>query len=888
MSTYVQQVFRFGNDDGSESAATFYAAQNTNINPTISSNTNLTLRIAVANTAGGVISTRSWQLQYSYNGGTYTDITTSSSKVKAFDSSNLTDESSTTNRTTGASGTFVAGLISETGICDGGGTGFGLSRNLYTEFLYTLTLINADLSNGDTLDFQISLLNTYTVTPRITVTSGPPAYTVTPVGSLLIGGTATTPTLYGASGKLLANGIATQRTTGTYNPLGSLLSKGLATPRTTGLFVPTGQLLANGIALQRTGGTFLPSGSLSANGLSDTSSTGGSSSYTYSPSGGVGSVTAPHGGSPYVTGTVVNTGGGKKSTSPANSNHVRVGGTFNSVGGGVGAVQSPDGGHPVGGVAFAGSGRLGHTLTNGFGGDSGSDAEQGDGEGSGGGGTDTGFPTTSTTWTPCCLLPDKTKALCCNCTSYTWQWWEITEVDQFSDGACTGEDLNGNPFTVHPTGRCAKNTSSVLRILGPSPGEFGTGGAYNPQQGYCNWMSWPYVWDMYGGGGDPYYNGHGNPPTSDFMGLCYLVPFGGVGGDGTEHRVGWTMGCQAATSSVYVPPLIEYTSPDCVECIDGLWSDADHMIEWGSLEDCEAANGIGNCVCSIGEEPIYFGTEQDCIAYGCTSCQPVIVQEHTYTPPFPALWYLAWFGPCGCAGPVYVCTTSDHPLYGFYQPTSGLDNKDQCGNYYYQHWGALDATGPFDCTSGGKFTLLNFIQTNVALDTAPCSQNPCNIGTNVFMGCDPVCAAACNGYNFADCHACCGTNGIYATVEPMQSLKELPYSTWTVNDTNGNMLCCPSSATSGTLPPDAGTQQDIYSIADFSTPKMRFRYAQFGGDMEQVADDVWMMTYPPLKFEMKKIGSDYFVNGEKLEVICDDPLIAEGKINKKLLEVTFV
>lgn len=649
---------------------------------------------------------------------------------------------------------------------------------------------------------------------------------------------------------------------------------------------PVGSLTAKGVQVNRTTGTYGATGSLRPQGLGNGSQVG---SFSYSPSGGVGQVTAPHGGSPRVSGTF-NVGGAKRSTSPTNSDHVKVGGSFNSVGGKAGSVASPANSNNVKvGVSFSSAGgKLGHTLVNGFGGDSGGDAGQGDGEGSGGSsgnGNDTGFPTTSSTWTPCCLLPDKTNALCCGCTSYTWDWWEITEIDQFSDGGCWGEDLNGVSYYLPVTGNCGLNNSSALRFLGPSPGEFGTG-AWSPQQGNCNWMSWPYVWDIYGGGGDPFYNGHGNPPTSDMFGCCYLYP--NFPPTNCEKRMGWVMGCQPASSAVYVPPFTEWTSSECTECVDGLWSDVDHLIEWGSLEDCEAENGVGNCVCAEGTEPIYFGTEQDCINWGCSDCHEVIINEHSYTPAFPPLWYLSWFGPCGCGGPTYVCTTSDHPFYGRYQPTSGLDNVDQCGGYLYRDFGALDCTGPFDCTSGGRFVLLNFIQTNVALQDAPCSENPCNIGTNVVMGCDPVCASGCNGYDFTPCHACCGTNGIYATVAPMQSMKELPYTQWSVIDPNGNMLCCPSSATSGTLPPDSGETTSVMGMADFSTPKMRFRYAQFGGEFEQVDENVWLMNYPPLKFEMRKVGSDYFVNDVKLEIICDDPLIAEGRINNKLLEVTYV
>lgn len=247
------------------------------------------------------------------------------------------------------------------------------------------------------------------------------------------------------------------------------------------------------------------------------------------------------------------------------------------------------------------------------------------------------MPSKTEVFTPCCTLPEKVQALCCGCTSYTWQWWEITDVDQFSDGACSGTDLSGNPFVVHPTGRCGLNTTSALRFLGPSPAI----GAWSPQQLKCNWMSWPYVFEIFGGGGDPYYGGHGSPPTSEFMGLCYLIPFGGIGGPGAEKRVGWQMGCEPASSATTVPALIEWTSPDCTECGDGLYCDDSHDIEYGSLEDCQTYSpNPEQCKCCGEPEPQYFPTEQDCINFGCTSCHPVTIYPALYTPPFPSLWWL--------------------------------------------------------------------------------------------------------------------------------------------------------------------------------------------------------------------------------------------------------
>ena len=77
----------------------------------------------------------------------------------------------TTNRLTGGSGSFVAGKVSENGVV----TDLGWTANNYTEVLYSLQFIRADLANGDTIRFRV-LRNgattglTYTVTPTVNVT----------------------------------------------------------------------------------------------------------------------------------------------------------------------------------------------------------------------------------------------------------------------------------------------------------------------------------------------------------------------------------------------------------------------------------------------------------------------------------------------------------------------------------------------------------------------------------------------------------------------------------------------------------------------------------------------------------------------------------------------
>jgi hypothetical protein len=167
--------YRFYNDDGSESGATANAAQDTDISLNAYSDANIVLRIMVQETgSGGGSATDDWQLQYSKNAGAYTSITTGTTNVKGFNSSNLTDGGATTNRLTGGTGSFVAGLVSEDGLADN----LAVTLSNYTEFLYTLTVVAADTAAADTLDFRVlnnGGLITYTVVPTITVTKVAPA-----------------------------------------------------------------------------------------------------------------------------------------------------------------------------------------------------------------------------------------------------------------------------------------------------------------------------------------------------------------------------------------------------------------------------------------------------------------------------------------------------------------------------------------------------------------------------------------------------------------------------------------------------------------------------------------------------------------------------------------
>lgn len=170
--TQTQRAFRLY-EDGTESGSVAIDAENTNITRDLTSDSNLQLRVGVQMDGGSGMSTDDYQLQYSLNGGAYTNVTSASSVVKGFNSASLTDAASATQRLSAGSGSFIGGRVSEDGLADN----FNFNVAFHGELLYSLTVVSASVSNSDTIDFRVIRNSsatgmTFTVTPRITVSKG--------------------------------------------------------------------------------------------------------------------------------------------------------------------------------------------------------------------------------------------------------------------------------------------------------------------------------------------------------------------------------------------------------------------------------------------------------------------------------------------------------------------------------------------------------------------------------------------------------------------------------------------------------------------------------------------------------------------------------------------
>lgn len=167
--------------DGSEIFKSFTVAVSraylrTTVKRDVSADSKVHLRVRLQETGGASgVATDDYGLQYRKNGGTWTSITASSSGVQADTASSLTDGSATTNRGTNGisdgTGSFVAGEQEE---ANGVIEDFQLTASNFTELVWALKLIAADLADDDLLEFRVTLNGgspgiSQTVTPSIAV-----------------------------------------------------------------------------------------------------------------------------------------------------------------------------------------------------------------------------------------------------------------------------------------------------------------------------------------------------------------------------------------------------------------------------------------------------------------------------------------------------------------------------------------------------------------------------------------------------------------------------------------------------------------------------------------------------------------------------------------------
>jgi hypothetical protein len=229
--------FRFGADDGgTEATHGWHAAEDTNPGPTvIALDTTFLLRFCVQANATGLTNVDN-EFQYRKNGGTWTNITTTSNDVRAVAATALTNGSDCTKRLSGT-GTFESSAAGQTEDGSSGGTANDIANSGNSETECGLQLRSADLVAGDLIEFRLTrdggtLLDTYSVVPALQI----PVTASAGVGALTLAGAAASLLVsFGmAVGALALSGHAPTlqfaENTTIEVPAGSLIFKGPARP----------------------------------------------------------------------------------------------------------------------------------------------------------------------------------------------------------------------------------------------------------------------------------------------------------------------------------------------------------------------------------------------------------------------------------------------------------------------------------------------------------------------------------------------------------------------------------------------------------------------------------------------------------------------------------
>lgn len=155
---YKQYAYRFRNEDGTEATATWYAAQDTNVN--MFSTEKFRLRIGIQSWRNFHPVVGNFRLQYSENYGTWTNVPSSGTTghpVTFNNTGSLTDFGKTTQQLTGGSGTFnTTGRTYVSNIGDFYYEGvIDFYINEYAEFEYSLRLISGEVDPATVLRFRM-------------------------------------------------------------------------------------------------------------------------------------------------------------------------------------------------------------------------------------------------------------------------------------------------------------------------------------------------------------------------------------------------------------------------------------------------------------------------------------------------------------------------------------------------------------------------------------------------------------------------------------------------------------------------------------------------------------------------------------------------------------
>jgi hypothetical protein len=171
MERWTQTSFRYRDDDGSETAATW--RQSANVDDTLTLDTTYRMRFLITASHSGTGSADfTGGFEYNVDAAGWNAITTSSTNVRAVASADtswaISDDDATTEQMAGGA-TFVAGHMDETGTC----SAVSMSETQESEFELVFQLRSADLSGGEAVQIRMvdsaTALFLYSATPSISV-----------------------------------------------------------------------------------------------------------------------------------------------------------------------------------------------------------------------------------------------------------------------------------------------------------------------------------------------------------------------------------------------------------------------------------------------------------------------------------------------------------------------------------------------------------------------------------------------------------------------------------------------------------------------------------------------------------------------------------------------
>ena len=169
-----QDSFRFRNDDGSETTASWKDALNTDITLTVAADEDFRIRFLVQSDGAESIAFR---LQYNHNSGGWNNVSDVSSVIQTVGSANFADDDPTTQQI--GAGSFLVGFMDDLeGVSPSGFPAtIDFAGGDETEVEFMCRVLEADTDPGDVIDLRLirsgsTELDTYTQTPTISVQAG--------------------------------------------------------------------------------------------------------------------------------------------------------------------------------------------------------------------------------------------------------------------------------------------------------------------------------------------------------------------------------------------------------------------------------------------------------------------------------------------------------------------------------------------------------------------------------------------------------------------------------------------------------------------------------------------------------------------------------------------